>query len=187
MSELISEQIEMAELEMGSAIEFLSSELAKIRTGKASPAMLGGLMVEYYGAPTPINQVANIGAADARTLTVQPWEKNSLGAIEKAIFEANLGLTPMNNGELIIINVPPLTEERRKEYVKRVKQLGEDAKVSVRHVRQKTMDAIKKEVKEGLPEDVGKRHEDTVQKMTDSAGKKIDSVVEAKSKDVMTL
>lgn len=187
MDELLSEKIGESQILMEGAIEHLEKELGKIRTGKASPAMLGGIMVPYYGAPTPLGQVANLGTSDARTLTIQPWEKNMLAPIEKAIFEANLGLTPMNNGEQIMINVPPLTEERRKEYAKMVKAEGETAKVSVRNARREAMDAIKKEVKDGYPEDAGKRKEEEVQKFTDAFSKKIDQIVDAKETEVMTV
>ena len=172
---------------MDKAIKHLRDELIKIRTGKASPSMLGGIMVEYYGNPTPLNQVANVGAIDAKTLSIQPWEKNMLSKIEKSIFEANLGLTPMNNGELIMINIPPLTEERRKEMVKRAKALGEDAKVSLRSVRKKAMDFVKDMVKEGYPEDAGKRLEGNIQDRTNEYGGKVNSLVEAKEKDIMTI
>lgn len=185
--QLLSEKIDEAKMLMADAIEHLEKELMKIRTGKASPAMLGGIMVPYYGSPTPLSQVANLGTSDARTLTIQPWEKNMLAPIEKAIFEANLGLTPMNNGEMIMINVPPLTEERRKEYAKMVKAEGETAKVSVRNARRDAMEAVKKEVKNGYPEDAGKRKEEDIQKFTDAYGKKIDEIVANKEEEVMTV
>lgn len=185
--QLLSEKIKKAKIAMEGAIEHLEKELLKIRTGKASPAMLGGIMVPYYGSPTPLSQVANLGTSDARTLTIQPWEKNMLAPIEKAIFEANLGLTPMNNGEMIMINVPPLTEERRKEYAKMVKAEGETAKVSVRNARRDAMEAIKQEVKDGYPEDAGKRKEDEVQGFTNGFGKKIDQIVASKEEEVMTV
>lgn len=187
MDDLLSDQIEECQLLMDGAIEHLSNELQKVRTGKASPSMLSGLMVSYYGAPTPLSQVANLGTSDARTITIQPWEKSMLGPIEKAIFEANLGLTPMNNGDMIMINVPPLTEERRKQFVRMVKAEGETAKVSIRNARRDAMEAIKKEVKNGYPEDAGKRMEDEVQKFTDAYSKKVDSIVAAKEEELMTV
>ena len=144
---------------MDDAIDHLDKELAKIRTGKASPSMLNGILVDYYGNPTPLNQVANVGASDAKTLTIQPWEKTMLSVIEQAIFAANLGLTPMNDGEMIRISIPPLTEERRKEMVKMAKEKGEEGKVSIRNARHKVMDFIKKAVKDGLSEDLGKDKE----------------------------
>ena len=187
MSELLSEHLEEAKMLMDEAISHLESELLKIRTGKASPAMLGGLMVKYYGAPTPINQVANIATADSRTLTLQPFDKSAIGDIERAIFEANLGVTPQNDGELIRINIPPLTEERRKQLAKQVKAAGEDEKIVVRNIRRDAMEAIKKEVKNGYPEDAGKRKEDEVQEWVNAYNKKIETHVEAKEKDIMTL
>ena len=172
---------------MDESIAHLEGELLKIRTGKASPAMLGGLMVSYYGAPTPLQQVANVGAADSRTLTVQPFDKTALANIEKAIFEANLGITPQNDGELIRLSIPPLTEERRRDLAKKVRAEGETAKISIRNARREAMDAIHKEVKNGYPEDAGKRKEDQVQGWTDSFSKKIEDIVANKEKEVMTL
>ena len=179
--------IEMAEESMDNSIDHLKKELIKIRTGKASPAMLNGIRVPYYGNLTPLNQVANVSTSDARTISIQPWEKTMLGPIEKAIFEANLDLTPQNDGELIRINIPPLTEERRKSLVKQAKALGEEAKVSVRNARHKAMDQIKKAVKEGYPEDAGKRKENQVQELTDKFTKRIDELIEAKEIDIMTV
>lgn len=179
--------MEMTEDAMQAAIEHLQKELVKIRTGKASTAMLLGILVPYYGSPTPLSQVSNISTSDARTLNIQPWEKNMLGPIEKAIFEANLGLTPQNNGEVIILNIPPLTEERRKDLVKKTKALGEESKVGIRNARKEGMDSIKKAIKEGYPEDAGKRKEDQIQELTNSYTKKIDSLVEVKEKDIMTI
>ncbi len=183
----IDDLFAMSQIEMESTIDFLKHELVKIRTGKASTAVLGGIVVEYYGTPTPLGQVANLATQDSKTLTIQPWEKTMLGPIEKAIFEANLGLTPMNDGEMIRISVPPLTEERRKEMVKRAKSTGEDAKVSLRNVRQKMMTSIKNAVKNGLPEDTGKRKEDEVQKMINKFGDQVNEIVAAKEKDIMTV
>lgn len=187
MSEDLDDIIRNGAVAMEEALEHLKKELVKVRTGKASPSMLAGLMVNYYGTPTPMNQVANIASSDARTLTIQPWEKSMLGPIEKSIFEANLGLTPMNDGEVVRINIPPLTEERRKDLVKHIKSLGEDAKVSIRSTRQKLMDALKKEVKAGFPEDAGKRLEDKIQGMVNASSEKADEIVAAKEKDVMTI
>lgn len=187
MIDQVNEIFEEAEIEMEGAVEHLQNELVKLRTGKASPSMLGGIMVDYYGSPTPLGQVSNVGTADAKTLTIQPWEKSMLAPIERAIFEANLGLTPQNDGEIIRINIPPLTEERRKEMVKRAKALGEDGKVSLRHTRHKVMDFIKKAVKDGFPEDMGKRKEDEMQKMVNNFAEKIDALVAAKDKDIMTI
>lgn len=187
MQEELDDKMEMTELEMQSAIEHLQKEMSKIRAGKASPAILGGILVDYYGSPTPLTQVANVGASDAKTLTIQPWEKSMIGPIEKAIFAANLGLTPQNNGEMIIIGIPPLTEERRKEYVKRAKESGEDAKISLRSSRHKALDEVKKAVKLGYPEDAGKRMEDQIQKMVNKYADQINQMVAAKEKDIMTI
>ena len=185
--ELLSEHLEENKMLMEEAITHLEGELMKIRTGKASPAMLSGLMVSYYGAPTPLQQVANVGTQDARTLTIQPFDKTAIGNIERAIFEANMGVTPQNDGELIRIIIPPLTEERRKQLAKQVKAEGEKAKIVVRNVRRDAMEAIKKEVKNGYPEDAGKRKEDEVQGWVNSFNKKIEDHVESKENDVMTL
>ncbi|MEN0002713.1 MAG: ribosome recycling factor [Bacteroidota bacterium] len=183
----IRDEIEMAKMEMDGTLDHLKNQLLKIRTGKASPAMLGGVVVPYYGSPTPLNQVANVAIADARTITIQPWEKNMIGPIEKAIFEANLGVTPQNDGELIRINVPPLTEDRRKQLVKQAKQEGEDAKVSLRNARRKIMEILKKAVKGGYPEDAGKRKEGEVDSLTKDFTNKIDAFIGAKEKDIMTV
>lgn len=187
MEEDINLQIEMTEEGMSDALEHLKKELLKLRTGKASTAMFSDLMVQYYGSPTPLNQVANVSTSDARTIVIQPWEKSMLAPIERAIFEANLGLTPQNDGELVRIMIPPLTEERRKQLVKKAKALGEDTKVSIRNGRRDAMEAIKKGVKDGYPEDAGKRREDEVQKMTDKFSNKVDAIIDAKEKDIMTI
>ena len=179
--------IEIAEDAMDHAVTHLQNELAKIRTGKANSDMLSNILVPYYGVPTHIAQVANISAADARTLIIQPWEKKTLPAIEKAIFEAGLGITPQNDGSIIRLNIPPLTEERRREFVKRAKHVGEESKVGIRSARQKAMEEIKKGVKNGLPEDIGKKSEETVQQLTNKFVEKTDKVVEQKEKDIMTV
>ncbi len=183
----MEEIMEMAKLDMDAAIEHLQNELVKVRTGKASASMLGGIVVSYYGTPTPLNQVSNISASDSRTLNIQPWEKNMLGPIEKAIFEANLGITPQNNGEMVILNIPPLTEERRKELVKKSKSLAEDSKVGVRQARRDAIDEIKKEVKNGFPEDAGKKKEEEVQELTNKYTAKIDNLIKAKEADIMKI
>ncbi len=172
---------------LNEAISHLKSELSKIRAGKASPAMLDGVMVDYYGNPTPLNQVANLGTPDSKTISIQPWEKNMLGPIEQAIFSANLGLTPMNDGEFVRIVIPPLTEDRRKLLVKQSKGLCEDAKVSLRSARHKMMDFIKKEVKDGYPEDAGKRKEGDVEAMIKDYTSQIEALLVAKEKDIMTV
>ncbi len=161
--------------------------LSKIRAGKATPSMLSNVMVEYYGSMTPIQQVANISTLDARTLTVQPWEKAILNDVAKGVLHANLGLNPQSNGEMLIISVPPLTEERRRELVKRVKSESEQAKVAVRNHRKEAMDMIKSLKDDGLSEDLTKNAEQEVQEITDSFSKKIDSMVEQKEDSIMTI
>ncbi len=183
----VNDLLEMGKMSMDESMEHLKRELAKIRAGKASPNMLSGIMVDYYGTPTLLNQVANISTPDGKTIAIQPWEKKMLASIEQAIFAANLGLTPMNDGEFVRINIPPLTEDRRKQLVKQSKAAGEDTKVSIRQIRQKLMDGIKKAVKDGYPEDAGKRKEDDVQKMVNGFGDQINKLVAAKEKDIMTI
>ena len=183
----VNDYIGKAKKYMDDAVEHLDQELAKIRTGKASPSMLNGILVEYYGNPTPLSQVANVGASDAKTLTIQPWEKTMLSVIEQAIFAANLGLTPMNDGEIIRISIPPLTEDRRKEMVKRAKALGEEGKISLRNARHKVMEFIKNAVKDGLSEDLGKDKELEIQDIINDYGKKVDEMISAKEKDIMTI
>lgn len=172
---------------MESALSHLKDELRKIRTGKASTSMLEGIMVDYYGTPTPLQQVANVSTPDSRTIAIQPWEKSMLSEIEQAIFKANLGLTPMNDGEYVRIGIPPLTEERRKDLVKQAKALGEDAKVSLRNARHKMMDATKAAVKAGYPEDAGKKKETSIQNTTNDFGSKVDALVEQREKDILTI
>lgn len=172
---------------MRESMEHLKKELTKIRAGKASPSMLDGIMVDYYDVPTPLAQVANLTSPDAKTIAIQPWEKSMLANIEQAIFKANLGLTPMNDGEFVRITIPPLTEERRKDLVKQVKSAGEDAKISLRQSRQKMMDAVKKEVKNGYPEDEGKKKEGLVQGMLKKYTEEVDALTESKEKDIMTV
>jgi ribosome recycling factor len=187
MQDEVNLYVEAAQESMENSIDHLQKELSKIRAGKASPAMLSGLLVSYYGSPTPLNQVANVSTSDSRTIVIQPWEKSMLAPIEKAIFEANLGVTPQNDGEVVRLNIPPLTEERRRELVKKSKALGEDAKVSIRNARRDAMEHIKKEVKNGFPEDAGKRLEDEVQNLTNQFGEKVDKLIESKEKDIMTI
>lgn len=187
MQEEVDFVLEHCEEKMGAAIKHLEKELLHIRAGKATPAMLDGVQVEYYGTMTPLNQVSNVSTPDARTIAVQPWEKGLIPVIEKSILAANLGFNPDNNGEVIRINIPALTEERRKQLVKQVSQEGETAKVSIRTARKDANDSLKKLQKEGLSEDLEKDAEEEVQKMTDKFGKKVDSLVEAKEKDIMTI
>lgn len=185
MEEDLQMMLAMGKEAMASSIDHLKAELGKVRAGKASPAMLNGIMVNYYGTPTPLTQVANLNTPDSRTISIQPWEKKILGDIERAIFEANLGVTPMNDGEFVRISVPPLTTERRKDLVKQCKSMGEDTKVSLRNERHKLMDAIKKEVKDGYPEDAGKKLETNVQSFVNDFGNKIDKLIEAKEADIL--
>lgn len=170
---------------MEGSLAHLEKEFLNIRAGKASPAMLGGVKVDYYGAATPLSQVANINTPDARTITITPWEKSMLHPIEKAIMIANLGFNPMNNGDNIIINVPALTEERRRDLVKQAKGEAEDAKVGVRNARKDANTDIKKLEKDGMSEDICKSAEEDVQKLTDSFIKKIDELLVHKEAEIM--
>ncbi|MBK7965029.1 MAG: ribosome recycling factor [Bacteroidetes bacterium] len=172
---------------MHKAITHLEVELNKIRAGKASPAMLDGVMVDYYGAMTPLSQVASINTPEARTLVIQPWEKSLIKAIEKAIIDSNLGLAPSNDGIMIRISVPPQSEDRRKDLVKRAKAEGEHAKVGIRNLRRDANDNIKKLQKAGLPEDLAKDGEAKSQKITDDYITKVDKHLDAKEKDIMTI
>ncbi|MFM1877874.1 MAG: hypothetical protein RLZZ241_740 [Bacteroidota bacterium] len=182
MNEEINFVLDATRESMDKAIAHLEKELIKIRAGKASPAMLSTVMVEYYGSMTPLSQVANINTPDARTISVQPWEKNLIGAIENAILNANLGFNPMNNGELVIINVPPLTEERRKQLVKQAKSEAEEAKVSIRSARQEG----NKEIKAlEVSEDLAKNAEIDIQELTNSYVKKTDAILEVKEAEIM--
>lgn len=187
MTEEINFIISGAKELMENSVAHLEKQFLNIRAGKASPQMLGSVFVDYYGSPTPLSQVANVNATDARTLAVTPWEKNMLQAIEKAIMIANLGLNPMNNGDNIIINIPALTEERRKELAKQAKSEAEDAKVSIRNVRKDANNDIKKEEKKGTSEDICKIAEESIQKLTDNFIKKIDEVYAAKEVEIMTV
>lgn len=186
-AEELKELFELETMEMESSIEHLEQMLRRISTGKANPDMLIAIRVDYYGAPTPLNQVANVTVSDSRTLVIQPWEKSMIAPIEKAIFEANLGVTPQNDGELVRLSIPMLTEERRKQLVKQAKSDGEDAKVSIRSARHKLMDGIKKAVKEGYPEDAGKDKEEEAQKLTNSFTAKVDQHIKNKETDIMTI
>ncbi len=165
----------------------LENELVKIRAGKATPSMLQGVMIEYYGSMTPIQQVANINTLDARTIIVQPWEKNMLNEIAKGIINSNLGLNPQNNGEQLMIAVPPLTEERRKDLVKKSKGEAEHAKVGIRNNRKDALDMLKDLKKDGLSEDLEKSAEEEIQKITNAYIKKVDDLLEIKEKDIMTV
>ncbi|MDI6833050.1 MAG: ribosome recycling factor [Bacteroidales bacterium] len=172
---------------LNNTISFLNKELVKIRTGKAHPSIFDGIKIDYYGNPTPLNQMANINIPDAKTIVIQPWDKSVLSFIEKAILNANLGFTPINNGEIIRINIPQLTEERRKEYVKLAKMEGEKAKVSVRNIRREFLEKLKKLEKEGIPEDEIKKSEKEFQDIVDNAMKQIDSLIELKEKEILQI
>lgn len=179
--------LDMANESMTSTIEHLEAELLKIRAGKASPSMLDSVKIDYYGSIVPLSQAANVNTLDARTLTIQPWEKSLIEEIERGIINANLGLAPQNNGESVLINIPVLTEERRKDLVKQAKAEGENSKVGIRNSRREANDAVKKMLKDGLAEDMAKDAEDRVQKQTDAFIAKVDALVAAKEKDIMTV
>ncbi len=187
----MTEELQMIYDEFRSAnqksIGHLENEMVKIRAGKANPSMLHGVMVDYYGSPTPIQQVANITTMDARTITVQPWEKNMLNEIAKGIINSNLGFAPQNNGEVLIISVPPLTEERRRELVKKAKGEGEHAKVGIRNNRKDALDMVKDLKNEGLSEDLMKDAENEIQNMTNSFVKNVDDLLDQKEKEIMTI
>lgn len=183
----IEDVIDLLNSQMDDSIEHLKAELLKIRTGKALPAMVSGVMVSYYGAPTPLTQVANVTAVDSRTLAIQPWDKSIINQIEKAIIEANLGYNPMNDGEFIRIPVPPLTEERRKLLVKQAKSLGEECKVSIRNARKDGMDIVKKAVKDGFPEDAGKRIDNDIEALVKKYYENVDQLIVLKEKDILTI
>lgn len=172
---------------MQGAVDFLDESLAHIRAGKANPKILDGIRVEYYGSLTPLTNVASVNTPDAKTIIIQPWEKSLLRDIERAIMNSEVGITPENNGEIIRLGIPPLTEERRKMLVKQAKQEAEDAKISVRNARRDANDAIKKSVKEGVAEDVAKDAEGEVQKIHDKFIKKIDELFALKEKEILTV
>lgn len=185
MTEEINFVLDSAKESMQGSLSHLDKEFLNIRAGKATPQMLGGVFVDYYGAQTPLSQVANVNAADARTLTVTPWERSMITPIEKAILIANLGLNPMNNGESIIINIPALTEERRRDLVKQAKSEAEDAKIGIRNARKDANTDIKKLEKEGTSEDICKTAEDEVQKLTDIYIKKVEELLVVKEAEIM--
>jgi ribosome recycling factor len=187
MNEEVEMLIDITKEKMDKALSHLQRELTKIRAGKADPRMLDGIFVDYYGNNTPLSQVCNINTPDPRTIAIQPWEKPMVEVIEKAILAANIGLTPINNGELIRINIPILTEERRKELVKQVKVEGENTKIAIRNIRRESNDEIKKLKQDGLSEDVAKDTEGEVQNITDDYTKKVDDVLVNKEKEIMTI
>lgn len=187
MNEEIELIIEEVRERMEKALEHLEHELAHLRAGRATPALLDGITVDYYGVNSPLSQVSNINTPDPKSILIQPWEKTMLGPIEKAIMAANIGLTPVNNGEVIRINVPPLTEERRHQLVKQVRNEGETAKISIRNSRKWANDELKRLLKEGLPEDLEKNAVEEVQEMTNDFSAKVDKVMALKEKDIMTV
>jgi ribosome recycling factor len=187
MSESLEQIIDDTSHQMQKAITHLEVEISKIRAGKATPQIVDSIYVEYYGNPTPLNQVANVMIADARTITIQPWEKNMMGPIEKAIIASNIGLNPQNDGTYIRLFLPPLTEERRKELVKRVLGEGEQAKVAVRSIRRDNIEQVKKLQKDGLSEDIAKDAETRIQGITDKHIILVDQHCKDKEKDIMTV
>ncbi|MFZ5552693.1 MAG: ribosome recycling factor [Bacteroidota bacterium] len=187
MSEDVKMVLDETKSTMQTAIGHLDTELSKVRAGKANPSMLESIMVDYYGSMMPIGQVSNITTTDARTLKIQPWEKAMVQPIADSIMNSNLSLNPQNLGDLLIITLPPLTEERRKDLVKRAKSEGEHAKVSIRNHRKEANDMIKSLVKDGLPEDEGKDAEAKIQELTNQFIAKVEAIVDAKEKDIMTV
>ena len=187
MTEKAEQILAKAKDQMAYAAKFLEESLKTYRAGKANPLIFNNVLVDYYGSKTPLPQVASITTPDAKTIMIQPWDRSIIGIIEKAIIDANVGMTPQNNGEAIRCNVPALTEERRKELIKKAKGEGENAKTVIRNSRRDAMDALKKCIKEGLGEDMEKDYEDKVQKATDDAVKNIDNLVATKEKDILTV
>jgi ribosome recycling factor len=187
MNEDVQLVYEMTKEHMEKTVEHLDNELVRIRAGKANVHILDGVLVDYYGAPTPLNQVSNVSTPDAKTIMIQPWEKSMIDTIERALMQSNVGITPSNNGEVIRLIIPQLTEERRRELVKKVKHEGENARVSIRNSRRDANEEYKKMQKDGLSEDETKAAEDLIQKLTHEYTEKIDKIVEAKEEDIMTI
>lgn len=187
MEDLVKLQLEDTEEKMLKAVQHLEEELLRVRAGKATTNILDGITVDYYGSMTPLTQVSNISTPDAKTIAIQPWEKNMIEPIEKAIMAANIGLTPVNNGELIRINIPILTEERRIALVKQIKTMGENTRVSIRNSRREANEALKQMKNDGLSEDLEKDSEAMVQEYTNSYTENVDKLIEAKEKDIMTI
>ena len=188
LTDRAKEIIKGTESKMNDAVKFLEEDLKTYRVGKANPAVFNPVVVDYYGTPTPLAQIASINAPDAKTLFIQPWEKTMIPKIEKAIMDANIGLTPQNNGEVIRCMVPALTEDRRKDIIKKAKAAGENAKIVIRNARRDGVDLLKKAQKnEGLSEDAEKEAEAEIQKLTDKQVKNIDTIVSTKEKEIMTV
>ncbi len=183
----VKEYLDNAQEAMELAADYLEETLARIRAGKASAKLLDGIRVDYYGSSAPISNVANVSVPDARTIAITPWEKSMFRVIEKAIIDSDLGVTPENNGEVIRLCIPPLTEDRRKQLVKQCKGEAENAKVSVRNARREAIDGLKKEIKQGLSEDMEKDAEANVQKLHDKYLKKIDEIFATKEKEILTV
>jgi ribosome recycling factor len=185
---MVNEQKKKAEEKMAKAADVLKKEFAGIRTGRASLGILDGIVVDYYGTATPLNQVANLAVPEARLITIQPWDAKIIGEIEKAILKSDVGLTPSNDGKLIRLSIPPLTEERRQQIVKHARKLAEDARVAVRNIRRDSNEEIRKKAKEGhVSEDETKKIQDEIQKLTDSYIKKVDELLAHKEKEIMTV
>ena len=187
MAEDISQIVATADDHMKKAITHLETELIKIRAGKATPQILDGIVVDYYGSPTPINQVGNINVMDARTLSIQPWEKNMLQPIERAIIAANIGINPQNDGSQIRLFLPPLTEERRRELVKKCQAEGEHSRVAIRNIRRDAIEHIKRLQKNGLSEDIAKDAETNIQNITDKFITTVDKHLNSKEKEIMSV
>ncbi|SFJ22964.1 ribosome recycling factor [Thermoflavimicrobium dichotomicum] len=185
---MVNEIKKQAQEKMEKAIQVLKKDLVSLRAGRANPALLDKVVVEYYGSEMPVNQLANISTPDPRTLVIQPWDKSALAEIERAILKSELGLTPSNDGNVIRINMPVLTQERRAELVKIARKTGEEAKVAIRNIRRDANDDLKKLEKNGeIPEDVARRGQDEIQKLTDRFSKEVDSIVQAKEKEIMEI
>ncbi len=176
-----------ASTRMERTVEHLEEELLNVRAGKASPNVLNGVMVDYYGSQTPVSGVASVTVPDAKTILIQPWDKNLIRVIEKAIIDSNIGLTPSNNGEQIRLSIPPLTEERRKDLVKQVRAEAETARISLRNARRDAVEAFKKATKEGMPEDESKDGENQAQKLLEKYSKQLDALLDKKEKEIMTV
>lgn len=187
MEDEIQLQLDDTQEKMQKALQHFEDELVRVRAGKATPNILDGITVDYYGSLTPLNQVSNISTPDAKTIAIQPWEKSMIEPIEKAILAANIGLTPANNGEIIRINIPPLTEERRISLVKQIKNMAENTRVSIRNSRREANEAFKQMKKDGLSEDQEIESEAKIQEMTDDFIEKVDKFLESKEKDIMTI
>ncbi|HPA35992.1 MAG TPA: ribosome recycling factor [Chitinophagales bacterium] len=187
MTEEVQMVLDETKDSMFKALKHLEDELRKVRAGKATPEMLNGITVEYYGAPTPLNQVASIKILDARTLVIVPFERKIIGDIERAIFQSNIGITPQNDGENIRLSIPPMTEERRRDLVKQSKNYGEQTKIVVRNARKDGNEMIKGMVKDGLSEDIGKDSEEKIQTLTNEYIAKVDKMLQAKEEEIMTI